>query len=92
MSLTDFFGNIFTKKVVGAGLEAVFGEDEPNIPQIQYKMPTYEKFKMGLYPTSPAGKAKEIKISTNDISLAKWRKRLWGDDSYTNITLPGINI
>ena len=91
MALTDFFGSIFTKEILGKGLGAAFGGDgKSSIPQIKYNVPSFGQYGMQIHPTSEAGKAKEIEISNHDVTLAVWQKRLWGDDSYTNITLPRI--
>ena len=47
MALTDFFGNIFTKKILGKGLDAAFGGDgNGGVPQIQYNIPSYGQYEM----------------------------------------------
>lgn len=94
MALTDFFGNIFTKKVLGLGLDAAFGGDGGgggDAPQIQ--LPSYGQYEIPISSAvSPAGQAEEIEVSDYDTVLAMWNRRLFGNDSYTNIKLPGMNI
>ena len=91
MAIADFFGSIFTKEIIGKGLGAAFGGGKSSIPEIKYQMPSYGQYGMQIQPTSVAGKAEEIEISNHDVTLAIWQKRLWGDDSYTNITLPRMS-
>ena len=45
---------------------------------------------MDLYDPSPTGEIEEIKITDHDVMLAMWNKRLFGDNSYTNITIPPL--
>jgi len=92
MALTDFFGNIFTKKILGKGLDAAFGGDgNGGVPQIQYNIPSYGQYEMPISEqSSPAGKAEEIEVSDYDLIRTMWNKRLFGNDSYTNITLPRL--
>ena len=40
--------------------------------------------------SSPSGKAEEIEVSDYDLIRTMWNKRLFGNDSYTNITLPRL--
>ena len=93
MAFTDFFGSIFTKEALGLGLGAAFGGDGGDgggAPQI--KFPSYGQYEIPISSTiSPAGQAKEIEVSNYDAVLAMWNRRLFGDDSYTNITLPRIS-
>ena len=91
MALTDFFGSIFTKEILGKGFTAAFGDGKSSIPQIKYNVPSFGQYGMQIHPTSVAKKAEEIEISNHDVTLAMWQKRLWGDDSYTNITLPRMS-
>ena len=50
----------------------------------------FSNINMGLYSPSPTGDAKEIEMANHDMTLAMWEKRLFGKDSYTNITIPPL--
>ena len=87
----DFFGGQFTSKILGKGLGMMFGGDESSsVPQVQYNLPSYGQYNMSLYTPSAAGEADEIEINEYTTTLAMWNQRLFGNDSYTNITLPRV--
>ena len=76
-------------KILGRGLESAFGGKSKQ----QSKQPVMTKFSdatMDLYDPSPTGEIEEIKITDHDVMLAMWNKRLFGDNSYTNITIPPL--
>ena len=76
-------------KLIGKGLESAFSGGDKGQGQ-QAVMPNFSNTNMGLYSPSPTGQAKEIEISNYDMTLAMWEKRLFGKDSYTNITIPPL--
>ena len=85
-------GTALVGKGIGEGLKLAFGTDED---PIQLKQPVGAEFSnatMGMYSPSPSGKAEKIETANYDMTLAMWEKRLYGKDSYTNITIPGMNI
>tara|TARA_Y100001951_G_C11147875_1_gene187439 strand:+ start:351 stop:620 length:270 start_codon:yes stop_codon:yes gene_type:complete len=86
----DFFGNIFTQKLLGQGLEMAFGGGGGDRPQIQYNLPSYGKYEMTLNTPSEAGEVDKIESESYETLLALWTRRLYGDDSYTNITIPNL--
>ena len=76
-------------KLIGKGLESAFDRGDKG-PAGSPIMPNFSKTNMGLYSPSPTGQAKEIEMSNHDMTLAMWEKRLFGKDSYTNITIPPL--
>jgi hypothetical protein len=76
-------------KLIGKGLESAF-DNEPKGPAGSPVMPNFSNTNMGLYSPSPTGQAKEIETSNYEMTLAMWEKRLFGKDSYTNITIPPL--
>lgn len=76
-------------KLIGKGLESAFSSEDKG-PAGSPIMPNFSNVNMGLYSPSPTGQAKEIEMSNHDMTLAMWEKRLFGEDSYTNITIPPL--
>ena len=76
-------------KLLGKGLESAFGGGDKGQGQ-QPVMPNFSDASMGLYAPSPTGDAKEIERANYDMALAMWEKRLFGKDSYTDITIPPL--
>tara|TARA_R110001592_G_scaffold214853_1_gene467866 strand:+ start:496 stop:777 length:282 start_codon:yes stop_codon:yes gene_type:complete len=80
-------------KLIGKGLKdgitSAFGGEDKGQRQ-QPVMPNFSNTNMGLYSPSPTGQAKQIETSNYDMTLAMWEKRLFGKDSYTNITIPPL--
>jgi len=76
-------------KLIGKGLESAFSNEDKG-PAGSPIMPNFSNTNMGLYSPSPTGQAKEIEMSNHDMTLAMWEKRLFGKDSYTNITIPPL--
>ena len=78
-------------KLLGKGLESAFGGGGGGQGQGQQPvMPNFSDASMGLYAPSPTGDAKEIERANYDMTLAMWEKRLFGQNSYTDITIPPI--
>ena len=89
----DFFGNIFGeigKKILARGLKSAFGRDKQR-PRTQPVMPSFAGLSMDTAETSRAGETAEIETSDYDVIKAMWDKRLFGDKSYTNITITPSN-
>ena len=88
----DFFGNIFGeigKKILAKGLKSAFGgKERPKDPPV---MPSFAGLSMDTAQTSKAGQTAEIETSDYDVIKAMWDKRLFGDKSYTNITITPSN-
>ena len=80
-----------TSALIGKGLEAAFGGKSKQQAK-QPVMPNFSDATMDLYDPSPTGEIEEIKITDHDVMLAMWNKRLFGDNSYTNITIPRIDV
>ena len=78
-------------KILGRGLESAFGGKSKQQSK-QPVMPNFSDATMGLYSPSPTGKSEEIEMTDHDVTLAMWNKRLFGDNSYTNITIPRIDV
>ena len=76
-------------KLIGKGLESAFDRGDKG-PAGSPIMPNFSNTNMGLYSPSPTGQAKQIETSNYDMTLAMWEKRLFGQDSYTNITIPPL--
>jgi len=88
----DFFGNIFGeigKELFKRGLKSAFGGKER--PKQQPVMPSFAGLSMDTEQTSRAGEMAEIETSDYDVIKAMWDKRLFGDKSYTNITITPSN-
>ena len=47
---------------------------------------------MTMYDSSPAGSVQPIEMSEIDYLNAKWDRLLFGKNSYTDITVPRMNI
>ena len=91
---SDFFGNIFTKigtQIIGKGIKAAFTKDNKGGGG-QPIMPSFSDSSMGLYAPSPTGKAENIPVNDYEVTLAMWNKRLFGNNSYTDITIPRIQV
>jgi hypothetical protein len=54
-------------------------------------MPSFAGLSMDTEQTSRAGEMAEIETSDYDVIKAMWDKRLFGDKSYTNITITPSN-
>ena len=54
-------------------------------------MPSFAGLSMDTTETSKAGETAEIETSDYDVIKAMWDKRLFGDKSYTNITITPSN-
>ena len=78
-----------TSALIGKGLEAAFGGKSKQQAK-QPVMPNFSDATMGLYSPSPTGEGQEIEMTDHDVTLAMWNKRLFGDNSYTNITIPPL--
>ena len=93
--MKDFFGNIFTEKLLGKGLKTAFGGGAGGgggDDSIQYNFPSYGKYEMPIETTSSeASKVDKIESESYETLLAMWTRRLYGDGSYTNITIPNLN-
>ena len=76
-------------KLIGKGLESAFGGGGKGQKQ-QPVMPNFSDASMGLYAPSPTGSAKEIERADYDTTLAMWERRLFGKNSYTDITIPPL--
>tara|TARA_R100000781_G_C3973393_1_gene90956 strand:- start:136 stop:405 length:270 start_codon:yes stop_codon:yes gene_type:complete len=88
----DFFGtafNIIGKKLLSQGLKSAFGGKER--PKSQPVMPSFAGLSMDTAETSGARETAEIETSDYDVIKAMWDKRLFGDKSYTNITITPSN-
>ena len=88
----DFFGNIFgevAKAFIGKGLKSAFGGKEKSKPQLV--MPRFGGLCVESSSASEAGEVEEIEITDYDVVKAMWDKRLFGDKSYTNITITPTN-
>ena len=88
----DFFGTAFSmigKELLSRGLKSAFGGKER--PKQQPVMPSFAGLSMDTEQTSRAGEMAEIETSDYDIITAMWDKRLFGDKSYTNITITPSN-
>ncbi len=89
----DFFGNIFGeigKELFKRGLKSAFGGDNQK-PKSQPVMPSFTGLSMDTAETSRARETAKIETSDYDIIKAMWDKRLFGDKSYTNITITPSN-
>ena len=94
--MLDFFAGSFGKALMGKGLSAAFGSGQGQGPA-GYSGPDYTPFRVsGLdmpinyrSPHSPAFKPPET--VNYDLTLAIWNKRLFGNNSYTNIEIPRLN-
>ncbi len=88
----DFFGTAFSmigKELLSRGLKSAFGGKER--PKQQPVMPSFAGLSMDTAQTSRARETAEIETSDYDIIKAMWDKRLFGDKSYTNITITPSN-
>ncbi len=92
----DFFGNIFAKfgmDMIKDGLQSAFMGDGSNRQQRQQAIPpSFANAMMGVDAASPAGQGQEIKVANYDVVKSMWDRRLFGNESYTNITIPRINV
>ena len=90
--MIDFFGNAIGKKLLGKGLEMAFGTGGDSAVQpIQYNIPSFAGLSMQTYTASTAQQPKEIEVSNYEVIKASWDRRLFGENSYTNIVLPRID-
>ena len=92
----DFFGSIFTKKILGKGVEMAFGGGDSAQGPAGYSGPSYQPFRttsldMPMYSSTPAGETQNIEMADMMLINSVWDKRLFGDNSYTNITLPRLD-
>ena len=81
----DFFGGSFGKALIGKGLSAAFGSGQNPQGSPHYSGPDYAPFRVhGL------DMAINYKAANYDLTLAMWNKRLFGNESYTNIEIPRL--
>ena len=92
----DFFGNIFAKfgmDMLKDGLQSAFmGEGSSRQQRQQAIPPSFASAMMGVDASSPAGQGQEIEVANYDVVKTMWDRRLFGNESYTNITIPRINV
>jgi len=89
----DFFGNVFSAvgtSIIKKGLQGIFNKPTQR-QQRQITPPSFSGLSMGMYSPSPTRQAEPIEVSDYEVTLAMWNRRLFGDDSYTNITIPRID-
>ena len=71
------------------------GDNGSSMPTITYNMPSYGQWDMTLETPSKAGTAETIEAANYRLFQENWKSnsngRLWGQDSYTGISLPGVN-
>mgnify|MGYP003111437139 FL=1 len=92
--ISDFFGNVFKDigmKMIGKG---AFGGDGGGSGGggTKFVTPSFSDATMTIYSSSPSGDPQDIPINDYEVTLAMWNKRLFGDNSYTNITLPRLDV
>jgi len=90
----DFFGNVFTKigtDFLKKGFKGVIEKPIQQKQRQQIVPPSFSGVSMGMYSPSPTRQAEPIEVSDYEVTLAMWNRRLFGDDSYTNITIPRID-
>ena len=98
--MVDFFGGSITKAIIGKGLSSAFGSGSggTSLGSSVHGTGSYSPFRVtGLdmpinykSPHSPGIKPPE---ATNyELTLAIWNKRLFGENSYTNIKIPRLNV
>ena len=96
--ISDFFGNVFKDigmKMIGKGIKGAFGGGDQGSaggPVPKYVTPSFSDATMTIYSSSPSGDPQDIPINDYEVTLAMWNKRLFGDNSYTNITLPRLDV
>ena len=84
------------KKFLSKGLAAAFPEEGTKGGGYEAVPPRFQTASM--FTPSEAGKAQtdfgELEHETTgfDTHLLAWEKRLFGDNSYTNITLPKVEV
>tara|TARA_A100001201_G_scaffold122832_1_gene106723 strand:+ start:822 stop:1139 length:318 start_codon:yes stop_codon:yes gene_type:complete len=92
----DFFGNAFTKKIIGQGFKAAFGgsgdQGATGGPTPSYSPFRVSGLEMPMERSSEAGIAKEIETTDFSLISSVWNQRLFGNNSYTNITLPRFDV
>ena len=91
----DLFSNIFTNKILGNAFQSAFGKDGQQ-PQMYGSSFSYNPLRtsgleMPMYESSPAGQTTNIATADFETIGAMWDRRLFGNDSYTNITLPRLS-
>ena len=92
----DFFGGSFGKALIGKGLSAAFGSGQNPQGSPHYSGPDYAPFRVhGLdmpinYQSPHAINFKAPEAANYDLTLAMWNKRLFGNESYTNIEIPRL--
>ena len=96
--INDFFGNVFKDigmKLIGKGMKSAFGGGEGGGGgggSTKFVTPSFSDATMTIYSSSPSGDPQDIPINDYEVTLAMWNKRLFGDNSYTNITLPRLDV
>ena len=95
--ISDFFGNVFKDigiKMIGKGIKGAFGGDGGGGGGggTKFVTPSFSDATMTIYSSSPSGDPQDIPINDYEVTLAMWNKRLFGDNSYTNITLPRLDV
>ena len=94
--MMDFFGGSFGKALIGKGLSAAFGSGKDPQGSPHYSGPDYSPFRVhGLdmainYKSPHAINFKAPEAANYDLTLAMWNKRLFGNESYTNIEIPRL--
>ena len=94
--MLDFFGGSFGKALIGKGLSAAFGGGKDSQGSPHYSGPDYAPFRVhGLdmpinYQSPHAINFKAPEAANYDLTLAMWNKRLFGNESYTNIEIPRL--
>jgi len=92
-SVGDFFGNQFGKAMIGAFMPGGKDGGSPQIYGQQGFNPLrLSGLEMTMYDSSPAGTVQPIEMSEVDYLNAKWDRLLFGKNSYTDITVPRMNI
>ena len=93
--MSIIFGEV-GKKILGKGLAAAFPEEGTKGGEYQAIPPRFQTASM--VTPSEAGKVGadfgELEHETTGYNthLLAWEKRLFGDNSYTNITLPKVDV
>ena len=91
--MIDLFSNIFTNKILGTAMDSAFGSGAQGAAG--GPIPSYNPFRtssldMPMIMSSDAGTPQDIAMANFQLN-PYWDNRLFGENSYTNITLLGLN-